>query len=68
MNPLVNKMLDQGLIDEASARGICGLLAKGEPPARAFAVCGVAEEPLLRFLAQELGLGFVELGQHTFSR
>ena len=68
MNPLVNKMLDQGLIDEASARGICGLLAKGEPPARAFAICGVAEEPLLQFLAQELGLPFIELGQHTFSR
>ncbi len=68
MNALVHRMLDQGLIDESAARGISGLLAKGEPPTRAFAVCGVAEEPLLRFLARELGLPFVELEPRTFTR
>jgi general secretion pathway protein E/type IV pilus assembly protein PilB len=61
-------MMDQGLIDESTARGIGGLLAEGEPPARAFAACGVAEEPLLRFLAGELGWPFVELEKRTFSR
>jgi len=61
-------MLDQGLIDESAARGISGLLAEGEPPTRAFAVCGVADEPLLRFLARELGLAYVELEPYTFTR
>jgi type II secretion system protein E len=68
MNVLVNRMLDQGLIDESVARGVDSLLAEGEPPTRAFAVNGVAEEPLLRFLARELGLTFVDLEHRTFSR
>lgn len=68
MNTLVHRMLDQGLIDESAARGISGLLAEGEPPARAFTVCGVAEEPLLRFLGRELGLAFVELEGRPFTR
>jgi type II secretion system protein E len=61
-------MLDQGLIDESAARRISESLAQGEPPARAFAACGVADEPLLRFLARELGLAFVELESRAFSR
>lgn len=68
MNALVHRMLDQGLIDESTARGISGLLSEGEPPTRAFTVCGVAEEPLLRFLARELGLPFIDLEQKTFTR
>jgi type II secretion system protein E len=68
MNVLVNRMVDQGLIDESVARGISGLLAGGEPPSRAFAACGVADETLLPFLAQELGLAFVELEQQEFPR
>ncbi|MBN1507839.1 MAG: type II secretion system ATPase GspE [Sedimentisphaerales bacterium] len=68
MNALVNRMVDKGLIDESAARGITGLLAEGEPPARAFAVNGVAEETLLRFLAHELRLPFVELEHRTFSK
>jgi general secretion pathway protein E/type IV pilus assembly protein PilB len=61
-------MLDQGLIDESAARGIGGLLAQGEPPTRAFAACGVGDEPLLRFLARELGVPYVELESRTFTR
>jgi len=68
MNALANRMLDQGLIDESAARRISESLAQGEPPARAFAACGVADEPLLRFLARELGLAFVELESRAFSR
>lgn len=68
MNVLVNRMVDRGLIDESAARGISGLLAEGEPPSRAFAACGVADEALLRFLAQELGLTFVALEQQEFSK
>jgi type II secretory ATPase GspE/PulE/Tfp pilus assembly ATPase PilB-like protein len=68
MNALVNRMVDQGLIDETAARGIAGLLAEGEPPARAFAVNGVAEETLLRFLAHELNLPYVELEHRAFSK
>ena len=68
MNVLVNRMVDQGLIDESAARGISGLLAGGEPPSRAFTTCGVADDVLLRFLAKELGLKFVELEQQEFSK
>ena len=68
MNVLVNRMVDQGLIDESVARGISGLLAEGEPPSRAFTTCGVAEEALLPFLARELGLAFVEIEQQEFSK
>jgi general secretion pathway protein E/type IV pilus assembly protein PilB len=68
MNVLVNRMVDQGLIEESVARGISGLLAGGEPPSRAFTACGVADDVLLRFLARELGLTFVELEQQEFSK
>jgi len=68
MNVLVNRMVDQGLIDESAARGISGLLAGGEPPSRAFTTCGVTDDVLLRFLAKELGLTFVELEQQEFSK
>ena len=61
-------MLGQGLIDESVARGIDELLAEGEPPARAFAVSGISEESLLRFLSCELGFPFVELEGRTFSK
>jgi general secretion pathway protein E len=68
MNVLVNRMVDQGLIDESAARGISGLLAGGEPPSRAFTTCGVTDDVLLRFLAKELGLTFVELERQEFSK
>jgi type II secretion system protein E len=68
MNALIERMFEQGLIDEPVARGIRELLAKGEPPSRAFAAGGLAEEPLLRFLARELGFVYVELEQRTFTK
>ncbi|MHC4495574.1 MAG: GspE/PulE family protein [Planctomycetota bacterium] len=68
MKVLVDRMVREGLIDEAAARGISGLLASGERPARAFAACGLAEEPLLRFWAREFGYPYVELEQHMFSK
>ena len=68
MNVLVDRMVQQGLIDETAARGISGLLASGEPPTRAFAACGVAEEPLLRFWTREFGYPYVELEQRSFSK
>jgi len=68
MNALVNKMVKQGLIDETAARGINGLLASGEPPARAFATCGLAEESLLDFWMREFGYPHVELENRSFSK
>jgi type II secretion system protein E len=68
MNALVDRMVKQGLIDESAARGINGLLARGEPPTRAFAACGLAEEPLLRFWTHEFGLPYVEIEQREFSK
>jgi general secretion pathway protein E/type IV pilus assembly protein PilB len=68
MNVLVDRMVRQGLIEESAARGIRGLLASGEPPTHAFAACGLAEEPLLRFWAGEFGYPYVELEQRSFSK
>ncbi len=68
MNVLVNRMVDQGLIDESVARGISGLLAEGEPPSRAFATCGVGDDALLQFLARELGLTFVDIEKQEFPK
>jgi len=68
MNALVNKMIKQGLIDETAARGISGLLASGEPPTRAFAACGLAEEMLLDFWAREFSYPHVELENRAFSK
>ena len=68
MNVLVDRMVEEGLIDESAAREIQGLLAKGEPPARALAACGLAEEELLRFLAREFRCPYVELEKCSFSK
>ena len=68
MNVLVDRMVQEGLIEESAARGIHGSLAKGDPPARAFAAAGLAEEELLRFLAREFGCPYVELETCTFSK
>jgi len=61
-------MVKEGLIDESAARGISRLLASGEPPARAFAACGLAEEPLLRFWTREFGYPYIELEQCSLSK
>jgi len=68
MNNLVDQMVQQGLIDESAARGINGLLAAGESPTRAFAACGVAEEPVLRFWSAQFDWPYVELEHRSFSR
>lgn len=68
MNTLVDRMVQQGLIDESAARAVNGLLAAGESPARAFAACGVAEEPLLRFWSVQFDWPYVELEHRSFSR
>ena len=68
MNALVDRMIQQGLIDEPAARGINGLLASGEPPTRAFAACGLGEESLIRFWTQEFGYPYVDLEQCSFSK
>jgi len=68
MNVLVDRMVQEGLIEASAARGIHGLLAKGEPPARAFAAAGLAEEDLLRFLAGEFRCPYVELDKCSFTK
>ena len=68
MNVLVDRMVREGLIDESAARELSGLLASGERPARAFAACGLAEEPLLQFWTRQFGYPYVELEQCSFSK
>ena len=68
MNTLVDRMVEQGLIDDAAARAVTKLLASGEPPARAFATCGIAEEQLLRFWSDQFDWPYVELERCSFSK
>ena len=68
MNTLVDRMVEQGLIDDATARTVSKLLASGEPPARAFATCGIAEEKLLRFWSDQFDWPYVELERCAFSK
>jgi len=68
MNTLLEKMVEQGLIDESAARGIHGLLAAGEPPTRAFVACGLAEEALLRFWSSQFDCPYVEMDKCAFSK
>lgn len=68
MNVLVDRMIEQGLIDESAARGVLGLLAKGELPTRALLASGLAEDALLRFLAREVQCPYVELDKCSFSK
>jgi len=68
MNVLVDRMVQEGLIDESAARGLNGLLASGEHPARAFAACGLTEEPVLHFWTRQFGYPYVELEHRSFSR
>ncbi|MBN1805906.1 MAG: type II secretion system ATPase GspE [Sedimentisphaerales bacterium] len=68
MNILVDRMLEQGLIDENTARGVLALLAKGESLTRAFLTSGLAEDVLLKFLAHEFQYRYVELDKCTFSK
>jgi general secretion pathway protein E len=68
MNALADRMLQRGLIDEAAARGITGMLASGEAPARAFAACGLAEEKLLQFWAREFNSPVVDVEKYAFTK
>jgi len=68
MNVLVDRMVQEGLLDESAAQGLSGLLASGEPPARAFAASGLAEEPLLQFWTRQFGYPYVELEQCSFPK
>ena len=68
MKVLVDRMIEQGLIDESAARGVLGLLAKGELPIRALLASGLAEDKLLRFLACEFQCPYVELDKCSFSK
>jgi general secretion pathway protein E/type IV pilus assembly protein PilB len=61
-------MVEQGLIDESAAQGVLGLLAKGELFTRALLASGLAEDPLLRFLAREFQYPYVELDKCSFSK
>jgi general secretion pathway protein E/type IV pilus assembly protein PilB len=68
MNVLVDRMVEQGLIDDSAARVVLELLAKDEPLTRALLTSGLAEDALLRFLADEFQYPYVELHKYSFSK
>jgi general secretion pathway protein E/type IV pilus assembly protein PilB len=68
MNVLLDKMIREGLIDEATAQRVRVLLSNGELPTRALMATGLAEDKLLRFLAKEFRCPYVELDKCSFSK
>ena len=61
MNALVDRMVQEGLIEESEARGIHGLLAKGEPRGRAGESAGLEEEEFKGIMAREIQRPEVEI-------
>jgi len=65
MNDIVAKMVEEGLLDDQAAERISALRAAGMPLDEALlAGSSLPEEKLLRYLAKELGVPWVDLEQH----
>ncbi|MFC1766806.1 GspE/PulE family protein [Planctomycetota bacterium] len=61
MTQVLDRLVKKGLLDEPAALGVRTRMADGASLREALALGGMAEEQLLRFLAQELGMSYVEL-------
>jgi general secretion pathway protein E/type IV pilus assembly protein PilB len=62
MHPLVAKMLEKNIVDQSSALEIDEAISSGKPFDEAVrAASGASEDKILRFLAQDFGLPFVDL-------
>ena len=62
MNAILCKLIDVGLLDAACARQVEALVAAGRPLDEALlSASGMEEEVLLRYLATELGVSYVDL-------
>jgi len=63
MNAIIQKMRQEGLLDEQAAANVEGLLADGKSLDEALlSAGGLAEERLLRYLSDEFHVPYVDLG------
>ena len=65
MGEILVRMRETGLLDEPSARRVEGLVAEGRPLDEALlAASGAPEDQVLRYLAEEFHVPYVDLEQH----
>jgi general secretion pathway protein E/type IV pilus assembly protein PilB len=65
MGEILSRMRETGLLDEPSARRVEGLVAQGKPLDEALlAAGGLPEDQVLRYLAEEFHVPYVDLDQH----
>ena len=66
MAEILVRMRENGLLDEAAARAVEGLVAEGRPLDEALlAAGGMPEDQVLRYLAEEFHVPYVDIEQHA---
>jgi len=66
MADILVRMRENGLLDEAAARAVEGLVAEGRPLDEALlAAGGMPEDQVLRYLAEEFHVPYVDIEQHA---
>ncbi len=61
MSHVLDRLVEKGLLDEPAALGVRTRMADGASLREALSQGGMAEDKLLRFLAEELGMSFVDV-------
>jgi general secretion pathway protein E len=65
MGDILVRMRENGLLDESAARAVEGLVAEGKPLDEALlAAGGMPEDQVLRYLAEEFHVPYVDLEEH----
>lgn len=68
MSQVLDRLVKKGLLDEPAALGVRTRMADGATLREALAMGGMAEEKLLHFLAQELGMAFIEVEKEEVTK
>jgi len=68
MSQVLDRLVKKGLLDEPAALGVRTRMADGATLREALALGGMAEEKLLHFLAQELGMAFIEVEKEEVTK
>ena len=68
MKTVLDRLLDEGLLDEAARERLPALVAEGRPLEDAAVTLGVSEEKLLRFLSAAFEVPYVELEHSNVSK
>ncbi len=68
MSHVLDRLVKKGLLDEPAALGVRTRMADGASLREALAQGGMAEDRLLRFLAEELGMSFVDVEKEEITK